>query len=196
MIEKKVSPTKEEFKRMKEDLEDLGSYTEEFFSFLPLAVCTLSGIGVIINVNKSFETLTEYKATEIVGEPFEIIFVQKKKAEQLLKETEDKRKIEFKEFLIQTKEKKKIPVNIFTSVREDKKGKTIGYFASIIDISELKKFQKELEVKVEERTEELQEKVEELENFQRIAIGRELKMVELKEEMEKLEKELKEIKGR
>lgn len=42
-----------------------------------------------------------------------------------------------------------------------------------------------LEIKVEERTKELKAKLEELEKFQRLTIGRELKMVELKEQIKK-----------
>jgi len=48
----------------------------------------------------------------------------------------------------------------------------------------------ELEEKVKKRTEELKERVEELERFQKITVGRELKMVELKKEIEKLETKL------
>jgi len=43
-----------------------------------------------------------------------------------------------------------------------------------------------LEERVEERTRELQEKIEELEKFQKAAVGRELKMIELKKEIKKL----------
>lgn len=42
-----------------------------------------------------------------------------------------------------------------------------------------------LESKVEERTKELKAKLEELEKFQRLTIGRELKMIELKKELKK-----------
>ena len=55
---------------------------------------------------------------------------------------------------------------------------------------ELEKAMASLEEKVKERTEELQEKLADLERFQRLAVGRELKMVELKEEIKKLKKEL------
>ncbi|MDP2735124.1 MAG: hypothetical protein Q8P12_02875, partial [bacterium] len=40
-----------------------------------------------------------------------------------------------------------------------------------------------LEEKVEGRTKELQEKIEQLERFQKLAVGREMKMVELKEKL-------------
>jgi len=48
----------------------------------------------------------------------------------------------------------------------------------------------ELEGQIQKRTKELQEKVRELEKFQKMAVGRELKMVELKEEIENFKKSL------
>jgi len=93
-----------------------------------------------------------------------------------------------------SKDKKKILVDISVSVREDKKGNSIGYFASITDITEIKKFQESLEEQVKERTKELQDKIRELEKFQKITVGRELKMIELKKEIEKLKEELEKYK--
>jgi len=58
----------------------------------------------------------------------------------------------------------------------------------------LTKAKTELEKKVKERTRKLQEKVEELEKFQKFAVGRELKMIALKEEIEKLKKRSRKIK--
>lgn len=55
---------------------------------------------------------------------------------------------------------------------------------------ELEKERVSLEEKVKERTRELQGKIEELERFQKITVGRELKMIELKKEIERLNKEL------
>lgn len=59
---------------------------------------------------------------------------------------------------------------------------------------ELERLTGELERKVEERTKELQEKMVEMERFNRLAVGRELKMLELKEEIKKLKEELEELK--
>lgn len=47
-----------------------------------------------------------------------------------------------------------------------------------------------LDRKVKERTQELQTKIAELEKFHKLTVGRELKMIELKEEIKKLEKKL------
>ena len=52
-----------------------------------------------------------------------------------------------------------------------------------------------LEIKVKERTKELQKRVDELERFHRVTVGREMKMIELKKEIERLKKESEE-KGR
>jgi len=54
---------------------------------------------------------------------------------------------------------------------------------------ELENLTKDLGVKVQQRTKKLEEKMGELEKFNKLAVGRELKMIELKEEVEKLKKE-------
>lgn len=50
---------------------------------------------------------------------------------------------------------------------------------------ELKELSDRLEVDVQNRTKELQQKIEELEKFNRLAVGRELKMIELKQQLKK-----------
>ena len=55
---------------------------------------------------------------------------------------------------------------------------------------ELEQFTKSLEDQIKQRTKELQEKVKELEKFQKFTVGREMKIVELKEEIKRLKKEL------
>jgi methyl-accepting chemotaxis protein len=57
---------------------------------------------------------------------------------------------------------------------------------------ELKDLAKQLEEKVKERTKDLEQKVWQLENFQKITVDRELKMIELKKETEKIKKQLEE----
>jgi len=183
-------------KNLKEDLRDLERYIEEFSTFLPLAVCTANPLGIIININQAFQNLTGYGATEIVGELAINLFSNKKEAETLEKTVFKEKTAVTKELILLTKEKKEIPVSVSASAREDETGNIIGYFLAISDISEFKKLQEGLEEKVKGRTQELQEKIEELERLQRLAVGRELKMVALKEEIEKLKEELEKAKGR
>ncbi len=55
---------------------------------------------------------------------------------------------------------------------------------------ELENLTKSLEEQVKDRTKELQEKVNELEKFHKLAVGRELKMIELKKEIKRWQKKL------
>jgi hypothetical protein len=74
----------------------------------------------------------------------------------------------------------------------------ISSLASFITLSLENRLQKDLlqqahdslELKVRERTEELNQKVEELKKFSKVALGRELRIIELKEEVKRLKDEL------
>jgi hypothetical protein len=73
---------------------------------------------------------------------------------------------------------------------ERKKAEKARNAAELEKIKLLSKLKEELEEKVKERTRELQEKIKELEKFQKMAVGRELKMIELKREIEELKKKV------
>jgi len=194
MSKEKISEIKKELQRTKEDLEILEDYIKSFTTFLPLAVCALNPLKIIIDVNQAFQRLIKYRAIEIVGKPLEEIFVEKKEVESFLEEVRKKEKVVSKELTLVSKEKKEIPVNVSVSIRKDEAGNLIGYFLAFFDIAEVKKFREKLEEKVKERTKELNEKVEELEKFHKLAVGRELKMIALKNEIEELKKELEKYK--
>lgn len=82
-------------------------------------------------------------------------------------------------------------------------GRFGGSFAMITDITkrkqveeELQKYREHLEELVKERTEELEKKNVELEKFNRLFVGRELKMIELKKKISELEKQIFELKNK
>ena len=104
---------------------------------------------------------------------------------ELLKEAQERGSAKGKEMILIAKDKKEIPVTVSVSLREDPNGNFIGFFITVADITEEKKFQREL-----------QKKITELERFQKLTVGRELKMVELKKEITILKTELKQTKGR
>ena len=89
-----------------------------------------------------------------------------------------------------SKSEKEIPVSLSTSIRRDQENNIIGYFLALLDISERKKFREELTRQVTEKTKELQGKIKELEKINRLTVGRELKMIELKKEIKTLKEEL------
>jgi len=196
MTNNNLDKIKKELQKTREDLNDIASYLDDFLTFLPIAVCDLSPAGIIAQIDKSFEDVSGFGALEIVGEHLTDIFLEKSRINKILNLTRKKGIVKNQEFTLIRKDKKEIIVNTFFSARKDKEGNLIGYFLGMIDISSLKELQYEMETKVEERTKELQGKIEEMEKFQKLAVGRELKMVELKEEIKKLKEELEKTKGR
>ena len=78
---------------------------------------------------------------------------------------------------------------------KDTAGRVVNVLEGITDITErkkaeeeLRKLNEELEQRVKDRTAELEEKNEELQKMNRLFVGRELRMVELKERIKELEK--------
>ena len=53
---------------------------------------------------------------------------------------------------------------------------------------QIKEYSEKLEEEVKERTKELTSRIDELERFHNVTVGRELKMIELREEIKELEK--------
>jgi hypothetical protein len=131
----------------------------------------------------------------ILGQSVEKFFLEKKKLQKIEQEVLQNKPAKAEEMVLLTKEKK-VPVNLYIRSRKDREGNIIGYFIGIYDITAFKSLQETLEEQVKERTGELREKVEELEQFQRIAVGRELKMLELKRELHQTQEEIKRLKGR
>jgi len=185
---------KEDFylQQLKQDLRDLKKYIEEFLFFLPIPVCSVNPMSVMVDANRMFYDVTGYKkGVEIKGETIfriEHLFEDKKKWQKLEKRILKKELIKGEEMVIITKDEKRIPVSLSASWREDENRVLIGYFLAFIDISEIKTLQENLEKKVEERTKELQKRIEELEKFHKLTVGRELKMIELKKKIKELEK--------
>jgi hypothetical protein len=76
-------------------------------------------------------------------------------------------------------------VHYNASVYKDTRGNVIGVFAAARDVTARKRAEEEL---AEQRRREL-DRLAELEKFQRLTVGRELKMVELKKDIEDLKRE-------
>jgi len=175
----------------REEIEELERYIKELTTFLPLPFCVVSPKGVILNINRAFSDLTGYSDLDIVGEEIARLFLNKKEAKILEEKIFRDGTAKNQEIILLTKNKNQLTVNVSGSLRKDNEGNIVGYFLAFSDISELKKFQRQLEQMVEGRTKELKEKVDELEKFNRLTIGRELKMIELKQEIETLKEKLK-----
>jgi PAS domain S-box-containing protein len=80
----------------------------------------------------------------------------------------------------------KVLLEIDESPLEDEKGEVIGIIGAARDFTK----QVKAEEALKKNEQELKKRVQELEEFYNIAIGRELRMIELKQEIEKLKEEL------
>jgi len=83
-----------------------------------------------------------------------------------------------------TKKGKKITVQVTWNYRRDYKGNLLGFTSIIANITKMKKAEKDLRKK----NLELEEKVRDLEDINELMVDREVKMVELKEEIKTLKK--------
>jgi PAS domain-containing protein len=80
----------------------------------------------------------------------------------------------------------KVLLEIDESPLKDEKGEVIGIIGAARDFTK----QVKAEEALKKNEQELKKRVQELEEFYNIAIGRELRMIELKQEIEKLKEEL------
>jgi len=183
-----------EVKKYQDELNELIDYINDFLNFLPIPVCDLSSTFYIIQVNKAFEKLTGFDALDITGESVERLFSEKEKIKNIILLLQKNRELQNQELTLIKKNGEEIIVNTFWGTRIKKEGEISGFFLAFIDITPLKKIQQEMEEKIRISTQDLKEKVKELEKFHEIAIGRELKMIELKEEIKRLKEELENLK--
>lgn len=148
-----------------ETIQQLESYIKDFWRFLPLPICYLNPLHLLLDADQETQKFLKYSASEIIGESIEkIIIPEKNTLEEFKKEILSKGLVNGKRMLVMTKEKEKIPVNIFAMARRDENNEIIGYFVAISDMRESEKMQSVLELKVKERTRELEESKKELLN--------------------------------
>lgn len=99
-------------------------------------------------------------------------------------------------FLLVFLKYKKMVKTFKATEKELEEAKTVLEIKVQARTKELKDLAEGLEDQVKERTKELRERINDLERFHKLTVGRELKMVELKEEIKKLKKEIGIKKGR
>jgi PAS domain S-box-containing protein len=141
---------------LQDDLENLERYIQEYSLFLPLAIYSINPVGIIVDVNNAGKELAEFEEIELIGKEIDVLFKEEKKIGSHLDEILKKGSVKNRELILVTKKKKEIPVRISASIRKDREDNIIGCFIAVHDITEIKKFQDKLELKVKQRTNELE----------------------------------------
>jgi len=97
--------------------------------------------------------------------------------------------------LTETKEKREAELKELQRIKTElENAKSVLEIKVKARTKELEELNQNLEEQVKERTKELQKKVESLDKMNKLMIGRELKMVELKKEIKELKEELEKYK--
>jgi PAS domain S-box-containing protein len=143
--------------------------------------------GRIFFVNQAFTDMYGYEESEVLGQSSRVLTV---KNAVLPPERAG-------EFFQRRKNGEEFPVLLSSSVVKDDNGRAFAVVAVVHDITERKRLEKELEqsnrtleVRVAERTNALQEKVKELQQLNAVMLGREERVLELKEELRLLREQL------
>jgi PAS domain S-box-containing protein len=147
---------------------------------------TISPEGKITDVNEATAKVTGAPREKLIGTDFANYFTEPEKAREGYQQTFARGFVTDYPLTIRHRDGRLSHVLYNASVYRDVNNNVLGVFAAARDITPLKKAEVEL---ADQRTREL-ERLAELERFQKLTVGRELKMIELKKEVEELKRQL------
>ncbi len=146
---------------------------------------TISTAGKITDVNEATIKVTGIAREKLIGTDFCDYFTEPDKAREGYLQVFAKGSVTDYPLTIRHKDGQLTDVLYNASVYKDTAGNVLGVFAAARDVTARKRVEEEL---AEQRAREL-DRLADLEKFQTLVVGRELKMVELKKQIEELEEE-------
>jgi PAS domain S-box-containing protein len=150
---------------------------------------TISPEGKITDVNEGSIKVTGVAREGLIGTDFSDYFTEPDKAREGYQKVFAKGSVTDYPLTIRHKDGHLTDVLYNASVYKDAAGNGLGVFAAARDVTK----QREAESEVgKQRTKEMQ-RLAELERFQKLTVGRELKMIELKQEIEELKKRVSDV---
>jgi PAS domain S-box-containing protein len=147
---------------------------------------TINPEGKITDVNEATVKVTGLARDKLIGTDFSDYFTEPAKAREGYQQVFSKGFVTDYPLTIRHKNGRLTDVLYNASVYRDARGNVLGVFAAARDVTAQKKAEAEVTA---QRTREL-ERLAELERFQKLTVGRELKMIELKKEIEELKRQL------
>lgn len=145
---------------------------------------TISSEGKITDVNEATIKVTGVPREVLIGTDFSDYFTEPDKARDGYQRVFSRGFVTDYPLTIRHRDGKLVNVVYNASVYKDTKGNVLGAFAAARDVTAQKLAEAEV---AEQRSREL-ERLSELERFQKVTVGRELKMIELKKEIEELKR--------
>ena len=166
------SVPRDQFEMLEQEVFELEEYINHFWEFNPVPIMYVNPSGTVLDVDTSLGILLGADREALIGGRIEDYSKDQNEIKRIHSETLEKGTVKDRTVIFYDKQKNEIPVKISTLTRKDLQGEVIGYFASLIDLTVEKKLQAELE-----------EKIDDLKEFNDLAVGRELKMIELEKEI-------------
>ncbi len=145
---------------------------------------TISPDGKITDVNEATIKVTGVLRERLIGTDFSNYFTEPGKAREGYQRVFSEGSVTDYPLTIRHRDGRLTDVLYNASVYKDASSKVLGVFAAARDVTGQKRAEAEV---AEQRSKEL-ERLAELERFQKLTVGRELKMIELKKEIEELKK--------
>jgi PAS domain S-box-containing protein len=135
----------EEQKQLSQRLRDHQFYTRSLFESNIDAIMTTDPSGIITDVNKQMEMLTECTRDELIGAPFKNYFTDPARAETGIQQVLNEKKVTNYELTARTRDGKETVVSFNATTFFDRDRKLQGVFAAARDVTERKQLDQELE---------------------------------------------------
>ena len=182
-----------EKKQAEEKLRYASQYARSLIEASLDPLVTISPEGKITDINEATSKVTGMPREQLIGTDFCDYFTEPENARKGYEQVFSKGFVTDYPLTIHQRDGRLIHVVYNASVYRDGKGNVLGVFAAARDVT----VQKEAEAKIaEQRAREEQQRARELdrlaelERFQKLTVGRELKMIALKKEIEELKREV------
>src|SRR3954467_9464713 len=134
-----------EQKKLDQRLRDQQFYTRSLIESNIDALMTTDPRGIITDVNKQMEALTDCTRDELIGAPFKNYFTDPDRAEAAIKLVLSEKKVTNFELTASARDGKKTVVSYNATTFYDRDRKLQGVFAAARDVTERKRFELELE---------------------------------------------------
>lgn len=173
-------------KKAEESIKKNQAYTRSLIEASLDPLLTISIDGKITDVNEASVNITGHTRETLIGSDFSDYFTDHEKAREGYRQVFEKGFVSDLPLTLKHTEGKLTDVSYNASVYRDERGKIQGIFAAARDITAQKKL---AENEIAEREKESL-RIAELEKFTKLSVGRELKMIDLKNEIAALKSQL------
>jgi len=133
-----------EQKKLDQRLRDQQFYTRSLIESNIDAIMTTDPAGIITDVNKQMEALTDCTRDELIGAPFKDYFTDPARAEAGIKRVLSEKKVTNYELTARARDGKETVVSYNATTFYDRDRKLEGVFAAARDVTELKRIERTL----------------------------------------------------